>query len=66
MADEERAKEEAVEAAKIPPGMRVMPEGERLETLQILAQNKAAVEAQISQLPFTIETPSQVRSTSLA
>ena len=31
----------AAEAAKIPPGMRMMPESERLETLDILAQNQS-------------------------
>mmetsp|Transcript_6685 Transcript_6685/g.17060 ORF Transcript_6685/g.17060 Transcript_6685/m.17060 type:complete len:317 (+) Transcript_6685:224-1174(+) len=61
MAEEEIEREAAIEAAKIPPGMRVMPESERMDTLQILAQNKAAVEDQISKLPFTVETPSQIK-----
>jgi hypothetical protein len=51
----------AIEAAKIPPGMRVMPEEERQETLAILAENKRAVEKKIMQLPFNIETPSQIK-----
>mmetsp|Transcript_26801 Transcript_26801/g.63575 ORF Transcript_26801/g.63575 Transcript_26801/m.63575 type:complete len:90 (+) Transcript_26801:885-1154(+) len=61
MQAEKEAKLAAEEAAKIPPGMRMMPEDERMETLAILAQNKAAVEAQLAQLPFTVETPSQIR-----
>lgn len=52
----------ALEAAKIPAGMRIMPEEERQQTLSILATNKAAVEGKIMQLPFNIETPSQVPS----
>ena len=51
----------AKEAALIPPGMRIMPEAERLETLTILEQNRADVEKEIQQLPFVIETPSAVK-----
>mmetsp|Transcript_22102 Transcript_22102/g.61351 ORF Transcript_22102/g.61351 Transcript_22102/m.61351 type:complete len:295 (-) Transcript_22102:93-977(-) len=61
MQEEVEAQEAAAEAAKIPPGMRVMPEAERMETLDILAQNKAAVEAKLMRLPFNVETPSQIQ-----
>lgn len=38
-----------------------MPEEERKETLKVLDTNRAAVEADIQQLPFVIETPSAIK-----
>jgi len=58
------AEEEVVrarEAAKIPPGMRLLPEHERLETLSVLQRNKAEVERLIWALPLKIETLGQRR-----
>lgn len=52
----------AKEAALIPPGMRVMPEAERLETLSILDANRREVEQEIQALPFVIETPSAIKN----
>lgn len=42
-----------------PPGMRLMPEHERLDTLRILQESKEEALSQIRKLPFVIETPSQ-------
>ena len=39
----------------------LLPEGERLSTLRQLAVTKAAVEKDLCRLPFTVETPSQIR-----
>lgn len=44
-----------------PPGMSLMPEGERLETLRVLRATLDDVKGQIQRLPLTIETPSQIR-----
>jgi len=44
-----------------PPGMVLMPEEERLETLRILAQNEKEVRDQLDRMPLKIEIPSQVR-----
>lgn len=43
------------EAKKVPPGMRVLPEEERLETLELLKRNREEIEREISALPFVIE-----------
>lgn len=43
------------------PGMRVLPEEERLETLAILERNRKEVERALQAMPIVIETPSQVR-----
>eukprot|EP00884_Botryococcus_braunii_P016170 jgi/Botrbrau1/3236/Bobra.174_1s0009.1 len=55
---EEQAKKEA---ALIPPGMRIMPDEERLDMLRTLAESKAEVQKRIQALPFVIETPGQIR-----
>jgi len=41
-----------------PPGMRLMPEQERLETLEILQNSRGEVLQQLQKMPFVIETPS--------
>eukprot|EP00879_Flechtneria_rotunda_P006544 GHRR01006877.1.p1 GENE.GHRR01006877.1~~GHRR01006877.1.p1 ORF type:complete len:304 (+),score=128.73 GHRR01006877.1:354-1265(+) len=51
----------AKQAAQIPPGLRQMPDSERLSTLKVLEANRAEVEARLVQLPIIIETPSQIR-----
>lgn len=61
LAAEQEAKERAKEASTIPPGMRMLPEEERLETLAILENNRREVESAIQRLPIIIETPSAVR-----
>lgn len=42
-------------------GMRLMPEDERLETLEVLKKNREEVDRAIQQLPLRIETPSAIR-----
>jgi hypothetical protein len=49
------------EAALIPEGMRIMGDDERSETLAVLENNKAEVEAALAKLPFVVKIPSQVR-----
>jgi len=44
-----------------PPGMTLMPEDERLETLRVLRATLDDVKSQLQRLPLTIETPSQIR-----
>lgn len=58
----QRAKREAEENAHIPAGMRILPEDERLRTLDILRENRADVENKLRALPFKCETPSQIRN----
>lgn len=41
-----------------PAGMRLMPDEERLQTLQILHDSKNEVLNQLQKLPFVVETPS--------
>ena len=53
-----RDAEAAERAAHIPPGMRVLPEEERLETLEILRVNRADVEEKLRALPIA-KTDSQ-------
>ncbi|EIE21963.1 hypothetical protein COCSUDRAFT_56406 [Coccomyxa subellipsoidea C-169] len=47
------------EAAKIPDGMRLLPEEERLEMLSLLEASRDELEAKIRALPFITETVSQ-------
>jgi hypothetical protein len=44
-----------------PPGMRLMPEAERLQTLEILKSSQAEAMNQLQRMPFVIETPSLKR-----
>lgn len=41
-----------------PPGMILMPEAERISTLQVLEQSREEAMQQMRKLPFVIETPS--------
>ncbi|KXZ51626.1 hypothetical protein GPECTOR_12g590 [Gonium pectorale] len=61
MAADVEAAARAKEAALIPPGMRLMPEEERQETLEVLKQNREEVDRAIQGLPLRIETPSAIR-----
>ena len=61
-----QAEEEAYRIATAPdpdcpPGMMLMPEEERLETLRVLQATLDDVKGQLQRLPLTIETPSQIR-----
>ena len=42
----------AKEAALIPPGMRILPDEERLEMLRVLQQSKTETEAKLSVSSF--------------
>lgn len=44
-----------------PPGMKLMSESERLETLEILQRSRDEAMNQMRKLPFVIETPSMIR-----
>ena len=59
--DYERRREDA-RMALAPPGTRVMPEDERLRTLEMLESNKLEVEKHLKLLPFVVETPSQIKA----
>ncbi|KAG2494455.1 hypothetical protein HYH03_007507 [Edaphochlamys debaryana] len=61
MAADQEAAVRAKEAALIPPGMRLMPEEERQETLELLKKNRDEVDRAIQGLPLRIETPSAIR-----
>lgn len=60
-AREEMKRKEAEDAASCPPGMRLMSESERLETLELLQKGKADVWAAINKLPIASNTPSIMR-----
>lgn len=58
------ARERAAVAAgdpDCPPGMRLMPEEERLDTLRVLRDSLDEVKQQIFKMPLVIETAGQVR-----
>lgn len=61
MAAEYEARMAAKHASLVPPGMRMLPEEERLDTLAILERNRQEVERQLQNLPLLIETPGQIR-----
>lgn len=42
---------------RLPTGMRIMPDHERLEALEKIQNNKVDVEAELHNLPLIIETP---------
>jgi hypothetical protein len=46
-----------------PPGMKLMDEEERRETLRVLQESLEYSKKQLFKLPLTIETPSQVSNT---
>lgn len=50
------------EKAKIPPGMKQMKEEERVETLRILEENRAAILNQLSAFPLAVETNSRKKA----
>lgn len=45
----------------IPPGMRLMGEEERLDTLRILKEQHEETHRNLQMMPFVIETPSQIK-----
>ncbi|CAM9991898.1 unnamed protein product, partial [Pylaiella littoralis] len=40
-----------------PPGMKVMPEGERLQTLRQLQENESVCQSQLNTFPLVVQTP---------
>jgi hypothetical protein len=61
MEEEAARKQRELEESDMPAGMMLLPEEERLSTLKQLAATKTAVEKDLCRLPFTCETPSQIR-----
>lgn len=53
--------ERRAELAKVPYGMRLIPEEERVETLASLQKKKTEVYTALSKLPITSTTPSMIR-----
>lgn len=64
LAQIQRQKELDAEREKIPRGMRLMSEEERLGTVQLLQNNLAKTEEAVRCLPLTIETPSMIQKQS--
>ncbi|RKO89129.1 calmodulin-binding-domain-containing protein [Blyttiomyces helicus] len=60
-ATKERERLKKLEEQKIPPGMMVMPEQERLETLKFLEQNRDTILSDMGRFPVVIETTSMKR-----
>jgi hypothetical protein len=56
-AEEEEEKRRRRPSPDCPPGMVLMPETERLSTLEVLQQNHEEAMHQMRKLPFVIETP---------
>lgn len=54
--EEEKRKAEAPDPS-CPPGMKLMPEEERLSTLKLLAENEASCQAQLNKFPLVVQTP---------
>lgn len=44
-----------------PPGMKLMPDEERMETLEVLLQSRTEALKQLQHMPFIVETPSATR-----
>ena len=62
LAEDYERRRELEREALAPPGTRLMPEDERLQTLEMLEQNKEEVERHLKSLPFVVETPSQIKA----
>ena len=60
LAQQHAEKQAAKEAAMVPPGMRIMPEEERLEMLGILNESRQDVEAKL-QVGFVRESPVHIQ-----
>eukprot|EP01040_Poterioochromonas_malhamensis_P001175 gene1175-1247_t len=57
-AAEEEERKRRLPDPDCPPGMCLMPESERLETLRVLQESREEALNQLRKLPFVIETPS--------
>jgi hypothetical protein len=60
-AEEQSEKRRNAPDPNCPPGMCLMPDAERRNTLQVLQTSREEALAQLRRLPFVIETPSQVK-----
>jgi len=61
MEEEERRRREAAEA-KLPPGMMLMEESDRLQTLALLDENLRKLNSDLGRFPLTVETESRKRA----
>jgi hypothetical protein len=52
-AEKQAMKQAEQEKALLPPGMRLMPEEERMETLMMLKNSQTEVQNMIERLPFS-------------
>jgi len=59
----ERERVQNMDDPNAPPGMKLMDEGERRETLRVLQDSLEQAKNQLFKLPLTLETPSQVNFT---
>lgn len=57
----EREKRRNAPDPNCPPGMKIMPESERQNTLAVLNKNKEEALHQLGKMPFVVETPSLMR-----
>jgi hypothetical protein len=60
-AEEAAVKKKAEEMADVPAGMRIMEDGERLETLDMLRQGIADARAELGAMKLHVDIPSQIR-----
>lgn len=65
LASKKEQKRLAKERERLPPGMKLMSEEERVRTVELLTKNQEKIVKQISELPLTIETPSMVEKNNL-
>merc|ERR1712070_105875 len=61
LADKEAARQAALEAEDLPPGMKLLSEAERVAMLRKLEDSKKEVLGDLQKLPLTVETPSHIR-----
>ncbi|CAM9955338.1 unnamed protein product [Discosporangium mesarthrocarpum] len=54
--EEERRRAEAPDPT-CPPGMKLMPEEERVATLGLLQESETETQAQLNKLPLVVQTP---------
>jgi hypothetical protein len=60
-AKEAEVKRKAAEDKDVPAGMRLMPDSERLETLELLKAGISETQAALSKFKLNVTVPSQVR-----
>jgi len=60
-AEQEERRRAALPDPNCPPGMKLMPESERLEMISVLKENEADIHAQLSKLPLRPTTMSMIK-----